>query len=87
MDASISIPWRPWLNEYKKTNKDAFKACDIASNLAVHLLGADFILYGPIKNAQTVFPVIAMADVFEAEYANLEFGSEAPKDHPLRRLV
>ncbi|MHA2424758.1 MAG: tetrahydromethanopterin S-methyltransferase subunit H [Candidatus Thorarchaeota archaeon] len=77
----------PWLNEYKQTNKDAFKACDISSNIAVHLLGADFILYGPIKNAKTVFPVIAMADVFEAEYANLEFGSESPKDHPFRKLV
>ena len=77
----------PWLNEYKRTNKEAFKACDISSNLAIHLLGADFILYGPIKNAKTVFPVIAMADVFEAEYANFEFGLESPKDHPFRRLL
>ncbi|MFW9849350.1 MAG: tetrahydromethanopterin S-methyltransferase subunit H [Candidatus Thorarchaeota archaeon] len=77
----------PWLNEYKKENKEAFKACDISSNIVIHLLGADFILYGPIKNAKTVFPVTAMADVFEAEYANLEFGADTPKDHPFKRLV
>ena len=77
----------PWLNEYKKVNKEAFKACDIASNLIVHLLGADFILYGPIKNAETVFPVVAMADVFSAEYANLEFGLDPIKGHPFKRLT
>ncbi len=76
----------PWLNEYKKTNKDAFKACDLSSNLAVQLLGGDFVLYGPIKNASSVFPIIAMADVFSAEYANLEFGIEAPDEHPLKKL-
>ncbi|MFW9919069.1 MAG: tetrahydromethanopterin S-methyltransferase subunit H [Candidatus Thorarchaeota archaeon] len=76
----------PWLNEYKKKNKEAFKACDFSSNLAVQLLGGDFVLYGPIKNASSVFPIIAMADVFSAEYANLEFGIDAPDDHPLKRL-
>ncbi len=77
----------PWLNEYKKANKEAFKACDIASNLIVHILGADFILYGPIKNAETVFPVVAMADVFSAEYANLEFGLDPIKGHPFKHLI
>ncbi|MFW9907757.1 MAG: tetrahydromethanopterin S-methyltransferase subunit H [Candidatus Thorarchaeota archaeon] len=76
-----------WLNDYKKKNKEAFKACDISSNLSVHLLGADFILYGPIKNSETVFPVIAMADIFAAEYSNLELGIDPVKDHPYRRLL
>ncbi len=76
----------PWLNEYKKKDKEAFKACDLSSNLAVQLLGGDFVLYGPIKNASSVFPLIAMADVFSGEYANLEFGIEPSEDHPLKRL-
>ncbi len=76
----------PWLKDYKKKNKEAFKACDYSSNLAIQMLGGDFLLYGPIKNASTVFPIAAMADVFTAEYANLEFGIEATDDHPLKRL-
>lgn len=76
----------PWLNEYKKSNKDAFKACDFSSNMAVQMLGGDFVLFGPIKNASSVFPIIAMADVFSAEYASLEFGIDPPEGHPLKRL-
>ncbi len=75
-----------WLLEHKKKNKDAFKACDYASNLAVQMLGGDFVLYGPIKNARIVFPLIAMADSFAAEYANIEFGIDASENHPFKRL-
>lgn len=77
----------PWLNELRKTNKDAFKACDYGSNLTIQMLGADFVLYGPIKNANTVFPLVAMTDVFIAEHANLEFGVEFSDSHPIKKLL
>ncbi|MFX1369244.1 MAG: tetrahydromethanopterin S-methyltransferase subunit H [Promethearchaeota archaeon] len=77
----------PWLQNYKKTNRDAYRACDIASNLMVQLLGANYILYGPISSADVVFPVVAMGDVFTAENANLEFGVNPPENHPFHKLL
>ncbi|MGY5874638.1 MAG: tetrahydromethanopterin S-methyltransferase subunit H [Candidatus Thorarchaeota archaeon] len=76
-----------WLRELKKTNKEAFKTCDISSNLLVQALGADYILYGPIKNANRVFPAVAMTDVFAAESLSLEMGIEPVEDHPYHKLL
>jgi len=51
------------------------------------MMGADFVLYGPIENAERAFPVIAMGDTFTAESAYLEFGIEAGPDHPFKKLL
>lgn len=37
---------------------DGTKACELASNLATILLGADFLLYGPIESANEIFPAV-----------------------------
>lgn len=76
-----------WLRKLKKTDRDAFVTCDIASSLIVQTLGADFILYGPISNANRVFPVVAMGDIFAAESAKIEFGIEPLEDHPFKKLL
>jgi tetrahydromethanopterin S-methyltransferase subunit H len=76
-----------WLRDIKKTDKEIFKTCDVASNLIVQVLGADYILYGPIKNASHVFPVVAMADIFAAESLVLEMGIEPAPNHPFHRLL
>ncbi|NHI83636.1 MAG: tetrahydromethanopterin S-methyltransferase subunit H [Candidatus Thorarchaeota archaeon] len=77
----------PWLRSYKKMDRDAYKTCDIASNLIAHLMGADFLLYGPIAYADKVFPVVAMADVFSAESVKMEFGIDPVEGHPFRKLL
>jgi len=77
----------PWLRKYKKINREAFQTADIASNLIVQIMGADFVLYGPIENAERAFPVVAMGDTFTAESAYLEFGIEPGPDHPFRKLL
>ena len=77
----------PWLRKYKKINREAFTTADIASNLIAQMMGADFILYGPIENAERVFPVIAMGDTFSAESAYLEFGIEPGQNHPFKKLL
>ena len=51
------------------------------------MLGANFLLYGPIKSAERVFPVVAMADVITAESMKLEFGMEPSDTHPYRKLL
>lgn len=76
-----------WLRKYKKTNPEAYHACDVASALIVQMMGANFVLYGPISNAKTVFPVVAMADIFAAESASVEFGVQPSERHPFRKLL
>jgi tetrahydromethanopterin S-methyltransferase subunit H len=76
-----------WLRKYKKVNREAFHTADVASNLIVQLLGADFVLYGPIENADRAFPVVAMGDTFAAESAYLEFGIEPGTNHPFKKLL
>ena len=76
-----------WLRKHKKQNAEAFRFCDISSNLIIQMMGADFILYGPIKNAELVFPVVAMADVFSAETASIEFGVDSVEQHPFKKLL
>lgn len=77
----------PWLKSYKKTDKEAYQICDVASNLIVQLMGGDFLLYGPIKNASRVFPVVAMGDVITAENVKMEFGVDPVEGHPFRTLL
>ncbi|UCE09764.1 MAG: tetrahydromethanopterin S-methyltransferase subunit H [Candidatus Thorarchaeota archaeon] len=76
-----------WLRKIRKESPEVFEACDIASNLITHTLGADFILYGPIENAERVFPVVAMADIFAAESLRTEFGIEPIEGHPINKLL
>ncbi|MEM0026935.1 MAG: tetrahydromethanopterin S-methyltransferase subunit H [Ignisphaera sp.] len=35
---------------------EGYRACEIASNIATLVIGADFLLYGPIESAKEVFP-------------------------------
>ena len=76
-----------WLRKYKKSNRDAFEMCDIGSNVVAQMMGADYILYGPIKNANKVFPLAAMTDILAAEYASIEFGIDTSEDHPYKKLL
>jgi tetrahydromethanopterin S-methyltransferase subunit H len=76
-----------WLRKYKETKRDAFEMCDIGSNVVAQMMGADFVLYGPIKNASRVFPLIAMSDILAAESASIEFGVEVSDSHPFKKLL
>ena len=77
----------PWLRKYKKVSREGFLTTDAASNLITQMMGADYVLYGPIENSERVFPVVAMGDVFAAESLDLEFGVDPPDDHPYRKLL
>ena len=77
----------PWLRSQRKEHREAYRVCDFSSGLLVVMMGGDFVLYGPIKSAQSVFPVVAMGDMFTAEMASTELGVEPSENHPFRRLV
>jgi tetrahydromethanopterin S-methyltransferase subunit H len=52
-----------WNGLVPKFGKRAKTPAFVGSNLMPIALGADFVLYGPIKHAQVVFPSVAMIDV------------------------
>jgi tetrahydromethanopterin S-methyltransferase subunit H len=52
-----------WNGLVPKFGKKAKTPAFVGSNLMPIALGADFVLYGPIKHAQVVFPSVAMIDV------------------------
>ena len=73
----------PWL---RGKGPAARKGCDAAAAAMQLLAGADFLLYGPIENADLIFPAAAMADILIAEaVADLDIWPTA--EHPLHRLV
>ena len=59
--------------------------CDISSNALARLAGSDFVLYGPLENAEKVFPVVAMTDSLISE-ALEEMGLHTPEDSPYKKL-
>ena len=75
-----------WMKEYRKRHRDVYLTCDAGSNALPILMGADFCVYGPIRNAGSVFPMVAMVDKFMAEGAEDYFGVSQSDDHPRRKL-
>jgi tetrahydromethanopterin S-methyltransferase subunit H len=62
------------------------RCCDAAATAMQQLSAADFILYGPIENAEFIFPVAAMADIMVAE-AVRDLDIWPAPEHPINRLV
>jgi len=54
-------------------------------NSLARLLGADFLLYGPIENAPEVFPAVAVTEAILGD-AGAGLGLKLGEDHPLRKL-
>ncbi len=75
-----------WMKKYKKEHKAEYLTCDAGANALPVMLGADFCVYGPIRNSGTVFPFVAMIDKFIAEGAEDYFGVSQPDNHPRRKL-
>ena len=75
-----------WMKQYRRENKSEYLTCDAGSNALPIMLGADFCVYGPIRNAPTVFPFVAMIDKFVAEGAEDYFGVSQDENHPRRKL-
>jgi tetrahydromethanopterin S-methyltransferase subunit H len=75
-----------WLKEYRKEHAQVYEACDAGSNMLPILMGANYCVYGPMRNAGMAFPMAAMADKFVAEGAEDYFGISQPENHPRRKL-
>jgi tetrahydromethanopterin S-methyltransferase subunit H len=75
-----------WMKQYRREHKPEYLTCDAGSNALPIMLGADFCVYGPLRNAGTVFPFVAMVDKFMAEGADDYFGITQDDEHPRRKL-
>ena len=64
----------------------AKKPVDAASNINIPLFSGDFAIFGPIENADLVFPMIAWQDILISEYAENYFGIKPVDFHPRRIL-
>ncbi len=64
----------------------AKNVCSAGSISFSQVMGADFILYGPIKNSEIVFPVCAMTDAMIAYNARSHGIRPKVKEHPLRKI-
>jgi tetrahydromethanopterin S-methyltransferase subunit H len=71
-----------WLDGFESVRKNV----DAASNVNIPLFGGDFAIYGPVANAEMVFPVIAWQDILVSEYAENYFGIEPVANHPRRKF-
>jgi len=71
-----------WLNGFES----AKKSVDASSNINIPLFGGDFAIFGPIENADLVFPIIAWQDILISEYTENYFGVIPDDSHPRRKL-
>jgi len=72
-----------WLNNYFES---ARKTVDASSNMDIVLFGGDYAIYGPLENADLVFPMIAWQDILISEYTENYFGVKPAENHPRRKF-
>jgi len=72
-----------WLKDFES----ARKTVDASSNINIPLFGGDFAIFGPVENADYVFPIIAWQDILISEYTENYFGVIPVDQHPGRKLL
>lgn len=77
--------------DWKRVRSDLLKAGIAAANAAAHAIvqfcGADFLIYGPIKQAKNIIPACAVNDAIIAYYAIKRFGRKPRiSTHPLYKI-
>lgn len=70
----------------KEISQDARKVCIANASTVMQYAGADFILYGPIRNAPLVFPAVAMTDALIAYASRLKGIPPRTRNHPLYKI-
>ena len=75
-----------WRGLKPKFGRRAVKPAVASSCVMAASVGADFILYGPMKEAKIVFPAVAMVDAAYG-YLVMESGGRLDRSHPLFRIA
>ncbi|UCB60310.1 MAG: tetrahydromethanopterin S-methyltransferase subunit H [Candidatus Bathyarchaeota archaeon] len=73
--------------EARRWGPDILKACWASVEVVPLILGADYLLYGPIESASWVIPASAAIDAIIATSVRIDFGIKPlSKKHPLYKL-
>ncbi len=66
---------------------EGFAAANVSAHTIAQCWAADFLIYGPIKQAKNMIPACAINDAVIAYYAMKRFGTKPlVKNHPLYRI-
>jgi tetrahydromethanopterin S-methyltransferase subunit H len=74
-----------WKRLKKKYSKDAVTVAIGVVNALPTAVGADFVIYGPLKNAETIYPAVAMIDTAYSQQM-IERKIRPSRDHPRFRI-
>jgi tetrahydromethanopterin S-methyltransferase subunit H len=75
-----------WRGLKTKMGSEAVKPCAAVASALTIAAGADFILYGPIEDAQFVFPAAAMVNA-AFDQIMIENGKLPPPSHPIFKIA
>lgn len=74
-----------WRGLKTKMGPHAYEPCIAAAIASTVAVGGDFVLYGPVEHAKTVFPAVAMIDTALSQLA-IEQGTRPVESHPRFRV-
>jgi len=75
-----------WRGLKQKMGEKAKEPCMAAASVMSVVVGADFVLYGPIGAASYMFPAVALVDAAYAQLA-IEQGKMPDRTHPIFRIA
>jgi len=76
-----------WKASKDKLLKEGFAACNASAHALVQFSGANFLIYGPIKQARNLIPACALNDAIIAYYASRRLGIKPlVNGHPLYKI-
>jgi len=76
-----------WKQSQDHALRRGFGAYNASAHTIAQLSGANFLIYGPLKQAKNVFPACAMADAIIAFYASRQLGTKPlVSTHPLYKI-
>jgi tetrahydromethanopterin S-methyltransferase subunit H len=76
-----------WKQSQDKAMRKSFAAYNASAHTIAQLSGANFLIYGPLKQARNVIPACAMSDAIIAYYASRQMGTKPlVNNHPLYKI-
>ncbi|MEM3011272.1 MAG: tetrahydromethanopterin S-methyltransferase subunit H [Candidatus Bathyarchaeia archaeon] len=76
-----------WKAVQKQPLKEGFAAYNVSAHALAQFFGANYLIYGPIKQAKNMIPACAMNDAIIAYHAAKKFGVKPlVSNHPLYKI-
>jgi tetrahydromethanopterin S-methyltransferase subunit H len=76
-----------WKRQQNEILKEGFASYNASAHTIAQWGGADFLIYGPVKQAKNIIPTCAMNDAILAYYARKLFGTKPlTSEHPLYKI-